>query len=76
MKHILIIALISSNIPLIYGEPITHNRMRAKFDERVELMSIICHLANYPEYNMDMGGVNISMKLIIIFQPIKIIRQF
>ena len=60
MKHILIIALISSNIPLIYGETITHNRMRAKFDERVELMSIICHLANYPEYNMDMGGEYIN----------------
>ena len=60
MKHILIIALISSNIPLIFGETTTHLSMMAKFDERIELMSIICHLANYPEYNMDMGGEYIT----------------
>ena len=60
MKHILIIALISSNIPLIFGETITHKRMMVKFDERIELMSIICHLAGYPEYNMDLGGEYIN----------------
>ena len=60
MKHILIIALISSNIPLIFGETITHKRMMVKFDVRIELMSIICHLAGYPEYNMNLGGEYIN----------------
>lgn len=30
--------------------------IKAKYDERVELMSILCHLAGYREYNMNMGG--------------------
>lgn len=30
--------------------------IKAKYDERVELMSILCHLAGYGEYNMNMGG--------------------
>ena len=56
MKRAFSLFLCVSTIYIIYGETITHNRMRAKFDERVELMSIICHLANYPEYNMELGG--------------------
>lgn len=34
--------------------------IKAKYDERVELMSILCHLAGYREYNMNMGGDYIS----------------
>lgn len=30
--------------------------IKAQYDERVELMSILCHLAGYREYNMNMGG--------------------
>lgn len=60
MKRAFSLILCVSTIYIIYGETITHNRMRAKFDEQVELMSIICHLANYPEYNMELGGEYIS----------------
>lgn len=34
--------------------------LKARYDERVELMSILCHLAGYREYNMNMGGDYIS----------------
>ena len=60
MKRIFILTLFSLTIPLIFGETTTHKRMKAKFDERIELMSTICHLANYPEYNMGMGGEYIN----------------
>lgn len=30
--------------------------VKAQYDERIELMSIICHLAGFQEYNMNMGG--------------------
>lgn len=34
--------------------------LEAKSDERIELVSIICHLAGFGEYNMDMGGEYIA----------------
>ena len=60
MKRTLIQVLLSVNVPLIFGETIPHKRLTAKFDERIELMSIICHLAGYPEYNMGIGGEYIN----------------
>ena len=30
--------------------------VKAYYDERIELMSIICHLAGFQEYNMNVGG--------------------
>lgn len=33
---------------------------KADYDERVELMSVLCHLAGYPEYNMNLGGKYIA----------------
>lgn len=35
-------------------------QIRATHDERVELMSILCHLAGYREYNMNTGGQYIA----------------
>ena len=41
---------------LAYGQAQNAGKMRANYDERVELMSIICHLAGFQEYNMGMSG--------------------
>lgn len=60
MKRSFILFLLLFYIFLINGETITHKRLTAKFDERIELMSIICHLAEYQEYNTDMGGEYIN----------------
>lgn len=40
----------------IYGKSENHGAVKANFDERIELMSIICHLAGFQEYNMNLGG--------------------
>lgn len=41
---------------LAYGQGNDKGKIKANYDERVELMSIICHLAGFQEYNMGMGG--------------------
>lgn len=38
----------------------TPPQIRAAHDERVELVSILCHLAGYREYNMNTGGQYIA----------------
>lgn len=40
----------------VYGKSENHSAIKANFDERIELMSIICHLAGFQEYNMNLGG--------------------
>lgn len=42
------------------GKDCNLKRIEAKFDERIELMSVICHLAGFREYNMNMGGKYIA----------------
>ena len=56
MKSILILILFSVTKPLIFGETNAQKRLTAKFDERIKLMSLMCHIAGYPEYNTGMGG--------------------
>ena len=47
MKHILIFACLFSFLKM--------NALTANYDERVELLSVLCNLADYEEYNMDMA---------------------
>ena len=60
MRRFVTLFLILFSIFLINGETISPKGLKVKFDERIELMSIICHLAGYPEYNMRLGGEYIN----------------
>ncbi len=39
-----------------FGVKAQDRAVKAYYDERIELMSIICHLAGFQEYNMNVGG--------------------
>lgn len=39
-----------------FGVKAQDRSVKAYYDERIELMSIICHLAGFQEYNMNVGG--------------------
>ena len=56
MKRIFILVLTSLFILNTYGQSNDTDKITAKYDERIELMSIICHLAGFQEYNMNLGG--------------------
>lgn len=56
MKRKLTFLIAVSAISLAYGYEHEVGKIKAKYDERVELMSILCHLAGFQEYNMNMGG--------------------
>lgn len=56
MKRFLLLICFSFSLFLLFGKDDTNKKITAKFDERIELMSIICHLAGYPEYNMNLAG--------------------
>ena len=56
MKRITILVFASFLILFAYGQSGNGDKIKAQYDERVELMSIICHLAGFQEYNMNIGG--------------------
>lgn len=56
MKRILTFIFTVLSVSLAYGKAANTGKIKANYDERVELMSIICHLAGFQEYNMGMGG--------------------
>ena len=57
----------------IYGKSENHGAVKANFDERIELMSIICHLAGFQEYNMNLGGL--SLRVVVTFME-KAVKLF
>ncbi len=57
MKKFIITIITLCMTTVVFAQNIT---IKAKYDERVELISILCHLAGYREYNMNMGGEYIS----------------
>lgn len=56
MKRIFSFIFIVLSVCVAYGHATDTGRIKANYDERIELMSIICHLAGFQEYNMGMGG--------------------
>ena len=54
---VLALTLLAAAASLFAAEPL---QIRAAHDERVELVSILCHLAGYREYNMNTGGKYIA----------------
>lgn len=56
MKRVSTLLLAFISISLSYVQANNTSRIKANYDERIELMSIICHLAGFQEYNMNMGG--------------------
>ncbi len=56
MKRIILLALIALSVSTAYAQSYDTGKIKAHYDERIELMSIICHLAGLQEYNMNIGG--------------------
>ena len=56
MNRIIVILLANWFMICSYGQSINTGKIKARYDERIELMSIICHLAGFQEYNMNIGG--------------------
>ncbi len=56
MKRIIFYLFAILSVSFAYGQTDNTGKIKANYDERVELMSIICHLAGFQEYNMGMGG--------------------
>lgn len=56
MKKLFTIIFFLLSVLFVYGQEVNGDKIKANYDERVELMSIICHLAGYHEYNMNNGG--------------------
>ena len=56
MNRIFTLVLASLFISIAYGQDCGAIKIKARYDERIELMSIICHLAGFQEYNMNLGG--------------------
>lgn len=50
MKKLLTVIVLSISVL------VSEASIRAQYDERVELISVVCHLAGFPEYNMNLGG--------------------
>lgn len=55
---ILLAVLLSATTAV--GKDNVPKRIKAQFDERIELMSVMCHLAGFREYNMNLGGKYIT----------------
>lgn len=53
MKKIITFILV---LAASFGVKAQDRAVKTQYDERVELMSIICHLAGFQEYNMNVGG--------------------
>lgn len=60
MNRILTFLLAVISVMSSFGKTDDSGVIKAKYDERVELMSIICRLAGFREYNMDMTGKYIA----------------
>ena len=58
-KFIIFLATLLSALSAV-GKNNAVKQIEAQFDERIELMSVICHLAGFREYNMNMGGTYIA----------------
>ena len=56
MKRIILLVLATLIISTSYAQSNDIGKIKANYDERIELMSIICHLAGFQEYNMNIGG--------------------
>lgn len=56
MNRFFTLALAILFISVTYGQNCGAIKIKAHYDERIELMSIICHLAGFQEYNMNIGG--------------------
>lgn len=56
MKRLFTILFVISCVSLAWGQPNNTGKIKANYDERIELISIICHLADFQEYNMNIGG--------------------
>ena len=56
MNRFFTLALAILFISATYGQSCGAIKIKAHYDERIELMSIICHLAGFQEYNMNIGG--------------------
>ncbi len=56
MKRIISYLFAILSVSLAYGQTDNTGKIKANYDERIELVSIICHLAGFQEYNMGMGG--------------------
>lgn len=59
IKQIILMVALLSTLPVV-GKNSAVKRVEAQFDERIELMSVICHLAGFGEYNMNLGGKYIA----------------
>ncbi len=60
MNKVFTLLLASLFVSVVYGQSRESVKIKAHYDERVELMSIICHLAGFQEYNMNVAGDYIS----------------
>lgn len=56
MKRVVILAIASLFMSFAYGQSGKTGKIKARYDECIELMSVLCHLAGYQEYNMNIGG--------------------
>lgn len=59
VKQIGLVVALLSTMPAV-GKDSVIKTIRAQYDERIELMSVICHLAEFDEYNMNLGGMYIA----------------
>lgn len=59
-KLIVILIALLTTISAFGKNSDTKGKIEAKYDERIELMSVLCHLAGFREYNMNIGGKYIT----------------
>lgn len=59
-KLIVILTALLTTISAFGKSSDTKGKIEAKYDERIELMSVLCHLAGFREYNMNIGGKYIT----------------